>query len=84
MIQNHNSPGQELISGMVLELTGSYVSPGKIYWDTTFERGTGPDAVSEKLWGQGLTIIQMDQTRMRLLGKLIAHARVRVCLVGGM
>lgn len=40
--------------------------------------------MSEKLWGQGLTIIQMDQTRMRLLGKLIAHARVGVCLVGGM
>ena len=31
MIQNHNSPGKELISGMVLELTGSYVSPGTIY-----------------------------------------------------
>ena len=40
--------------------------------------------MSEKLWGQGLNIIQMDQTRMRLLGELIAHARVRVCLVGGM
>lgn len=31
MIQNHDSPGKELISGMVLELTGSYMSPGKIY-----------------------------------------------------